>query len=269
MPSTKTLEVGPKLYVNGFPKSGTHLLDSMAMCLLTQADSERNWMGNMDNDGFGTDFIYLDTFPKMLEEMPDRRYVKGHLGWEQNIVNKFIDNRWCKVFIFRDFRDVAVSMAYHAQRDKEGTQFPNKDEYEAMEYDEVLTRVITGDENVSGVMDRWELYAPWLDEDWVLKLDYGNVIDNKELACELLIRYLYGRLGRYYGRKLEIPADHFNYLMHRMMNRLAKPEKSPTYRNGKTGDWKKHFTDEHKELFKESDKNNWLIRLGYTNDRTW
>ena len=269
MPNTKTVVVGPKLYLNGFPKSGTHLLDSMAACLLTQADNENNWMGNVDNNGFGTDLIHLDTFPKMLEEMQMRRYVKGHLGWEQNIVKSFLDNRWCKAFIFRDFRDVAVSTAYHAQKDNAGTHFPEKEKYKDMEIDELLKIIITGDENVAGVMERWEMYAPWLAEEWVIKLDYGNVIENKEIACELFIRYLYGRLGTYYNRKLEIPAEHFNVLMHRMMNRLARPEKSPTYRKGKTGDWKEHFTNEHKELFKESDKNNWLIRLGYEDDRNW
>ena len=267
--TAEKVEVGPKLYLNGFPKSGTHLLDSMAMCVLTQANDENNWMGNIDENGFGAEFIHLDTFPKMLEEMPDRRYVKGHLGWEQNIVKSFLDNRWCKAFIFRDFRDVAVSAAYHALKDNETTHFPKKEVYMGMEFDEVLRRVIAGDENITPLMDRWELYAPWLYEEWVLKFDYGKVINNKEDACELFIRYLYGRLGRYYGAKLEIPADHFNHLMHRMINRLEHPEKSPTYRNGKTGDWEEHFTEEHKRLFKESDKNNWLTRLGYANDEKW
>jgi hypothetical protein len=261
------VEVGPKLYLNGFPKSGTHLLDSMAMCVMSQANTENNWMGNLDTDGFGTRFIHEDSFPKMLDELPDRRYVKGHLAWSSNLPMSFIDNRWCKAFIYRDFRDVAVSMAFHAHTGP--GSFPDKEFYEGLEYNDVLGRVITGDENVSSVMERWELYAPWLEEDWVLKFDYGDVMANPEVACELFVRYLYGRTGGYINTKASLGADYFNEVMHRMMNRLATPEKSPTYRNGKTGEWKNHFTDEHKELFKESDKNNWLIRLGYTNDRTW
>jgi hypothetical protein len=206
----------------------------------------------------------------VIAEFPERRYVKGHLGYDKRLVETFKENHWGKVFIFRDFRDVAISTVYHAKRDNEGTKFPEKDKYIKMEFDELLKIIIAGDENVTGVMKRWELYAPWLDEDWVLKFDYGDVIENKEGACELFIRYLYGRLGSYLGTaKPTIPADHFNELMHRMMDRMEQPGKSPTYRNGKSGDWKKYFTDEHKELFKESDKNNWLIRLGYENDRTW
>jgi len=226
-------------------------------------------MGNIGSDGFGADVKDSDLFQKMLEEMPMRRYVKGHLGWEASLVKSFRENRWCHAFIYRDFRDVAVSTAYHAQKDCTGTHFPEKEQYEDMEFDELLKRIITGDENIPGVMERWEAYAPWLDEDWVLKLDYGDVLRNKELACELFIRYLYGRLGNYYGAKLTIPGDFFNQLMHRMMDRLNHPEKSPTYRNGKTGDWKTHFTEEHKELFKKSDKNDWLINLGYELDGDW
>ena len=269
MPNTKTVEVGPKLYLNGFPKSGTHLLDSMAVNVMAQANPEDNWMGNVDNSGFGTQVIHLDTFPKMLEEMPMHRYVKGHLAWDKNIAQSCIDNHWCHVFIFRDFRDVAVSMAYHAQKDKEGTNFPKKEKYEEMEYGEVLKRIIAGDENISGVMDRWEIYAPWLNENYALRIDYGYIVKNKVMACELFLDYLVGQTGKYLGITVDIDDESFNKLMHRMMYRLERPERSPTYRNGKTGDWKEHFTNEHKELFKESDKNNWLIRLGYEDDRNW
>ena len=267
MPNTKIVEIGPKLYLNGFPKSGTHLLEAMAVNVIQQANDENNWMGNLDKKGFGTDFIHTDTFPKLLAEMPMRRFIKGHAGWRPELAKAFVNNNWCKVFIYRDFRDVAVSTAYHALDDK--GNFPNKDFYQGMEFDEVLKRVITGDKNVPGLMERWELFAPWLDEEWVLKLDFGGVIQNKELACEVFIRYVFGRTGNYYGIKPEINAEAFNKMMHWMMYRLEHPEKSPTYRKGKSGGWQTHFTDEHKALFKASDVNNWLIKLEYEHDRNW
>ena len=149
------------------------------------------------------------------------------------------------------------------------TNFPEKEFYQGLEFNEVLKRVITGDENIPGLLERWELFAPWLEEEWVLKLDFGGVINNKELACEVFIRYLFGRTGNYYGVKPEIKAEYFDFAMRSMMHRLNHPEKSPTYRKGKSGGWKTHFTDEHKALFKASGTNNWLIKLGYENDRNW
>ena len=47
-----------------------------------------------------------------------------------------------------------------------------------------------------------------------------------------------------------------------------QPKKSHTFRSGKTGGWKQHFTDEHKDLFKEV-AGDLLVRLGYEQDNDW
>ncbi len=46
------------------------------------------------------------------------------------------------------------------------------------------------------------------------------------------------------------------------------PKKSPTFRSGKTGEWKKYFTDEHKKIFKEV-AGDLLVKLGYEKDNAW
>ncbi len=46
------------------------------------------------------------------------------------------------------------------------------------------------------------------------------------------------------------------------------PSKSPTFRSGKTGEWKNHFTDEHKKIFKDV-AGDLLIKLGYEKDNDW
>ena len=46
------------------------------------------------------------------------------------------------------------------------------------------------------------------------------------------------------------------------------PKKSPTFRSGKTGEWKKYFTDEHKKIFKDI-AGDLLIKLGYEKDNDW
>ena len=266
--TTKIVEVGPKLYLNGFPKSGTHFLEGMALQILPPADAKVNWMGTFAGHGFTKEWRNVKSFSAMIGEVPEKRFVKGHLGWRPEYAKGFQEHRWCKAFIYRDPRDVAVSETYHAQRVGRG-KFPEKEFYQSIEFDEVLKRAITGDENIDGVMDRWELYAPWLDEEWVLKLAYEDVTKDNEWACEILLKYIYGRMGNYYEHKAPIPYAVFNKHMNAMMKQLAHPETSATYRNGKTSEWKTHFTNEHKDLFKASDKNNWLIRLGYENDRNW
>ena len=46
------------------------------------------------------------------------------------------------------------------------------------------------------------------------------------------------------------------------------PSRSPTFRSGKTGEWRKHFTPEHKKIFKDV-AGELLIRLGYEKDTDW
>ena len=46
------------------------------------------------------------------------------------------------------------------------------------------------------------------------------------------------------------------------------PQRSPTFRSGKVGGWKDHFSPANKELFK-SIAGELLIQLGYENDTRW
>jgi hypothetical protein len=46
------------------------------------------------------------------------------------------------------------------------------------------------------------------------------------------------------------------------------PQRSPTFRTGKSGGWRKAFTEEHKHLFKEV-AGDLLIRLGYEINSDW
>jgi hypothetical protein len=47
-----------------------------------------------------------------------------------------------------------------------------------------------------------------------------------------------------------------------------QPGKSHTFRSGKTGGWREHFTDEHKKLFKDGG-GDLLVKLGYERDNDW
>jgi len=53
-----------------------------------------------------------------------------------------------------------------------------------------------------------------------------------------------------------------------ILERSIDPKRSPTFRGGRVGDWRNHFTDEHKTLFK-SLAGDTLIRLGYETSHNW
>ena len=46
------------------------------------------------------------------------------------------------------------------------------------------------------------------------------------------------------------------------------PTKSPTFRSGKTGEWKQYFTNEHKKVFKAI-AGDLLVQLGYEKNYDW
>ena len=46
------------------------------------------------------------------------------------------------------------------------------------------------------------------------------------------------------------------------------PTRSPTFRSGKTGEWKQHFTKEHKKIFKDV-AGDLLVKLGYELNYDW
>lgn len=268
----ESIEVETKLYLNGFPKSGTHVLAVMAHMILPKVNDERNWVGNVEQSAFGSKGENLTKGAVLslesMAEVEQNCYIKGHMAYDKRVADTLQENNIASAFIFRDFRDVAVSAAYHATK-RDVDNFPMKWFYKALEFDELLKHIITGDEFINGVMDRWHEYAPWMEEDWVLKFSYEDYLEHSREIVQLFIRYVYGKSARYKGMSVELDKDDFDNLTERIMKVVRKPELSPTYREGKSGKWKEYFTEEHKELFKETDKYNWLIRLGYENDKNW
>jgi len=270
MGTTKAREMEVKLYLNGFPKSGTHILNALAARILRIAVDGKNWLGNTPEHAFGRGTTKdKDKILKVMGVFTPNTFIKGHMAYDRDVAEAMQENGVCKAFIFRDFRDVAVSIAYHMAKPNVAS-FPNKEYYQALDFDTRLGLAITGDELIGGVMERWEQYAPWLDEDWVLKLTFEDYIEHPEEVCRLFLRYVYGKTASYAGYHVELERDSFEEMVRLLMLQVEHPEDvSPTYRKGKIGEWKSHFTEEHKRLLKKSDTNNWLVRLGYADNRAW
>jgi hypothetical protein len=64
----------------------------------------------------------------------------------------------------------------------------------------------------------------------------------------------------------EIPAPRERALS--VLMEAIQPKKSHTFRSGKTGGWREHFTEEHKKLFKDV-AGDLLVRLVYERHNDW
>jgi hypothetical protein len=92
--------------------------------------------------------------------------------------------------------------------------------------------------------------------------------DLAEQAKKVLI-YALNRVTKIFNGEQQMHIDVFKMLAGLMFYWASQTDNSPTFRKGNIGDWREHFTEEHKQRFKDSDTNNWLIKLGYEKDGNW
>jgi hypothetical protein len=260
-----------RIVLNGFPKSGLHLCEAMAAGIM-EPFMIRNWVGVFSGNGWKGEFVQDNVVRTcaLINYMNYGAYVKGHLGYHK-LLHQILERAGTgMIFIFRDLRDVAVSQMYHILHEKDW-QFlhQGRKTYQAMEdKEEVLRAIITGVDDYSGLFERWELYAPWLEVDGVLPMPFEFMRLASEEACETILRYLVGYASDRLGFHLILNKEDTQKQIERMMKYVGQPERSSTYRKGAVGDWREEFSPEIKKLFK-AHAGDWLIRLGYEKDNNW
>lgn len=254
----------PIIFANSFPKSGTNLLTQ----ILT---------------GFGeTNLFHINTRGIILtydgstgkkraevEILADiKRIYPGEIGWGHlhgtgAITNLLVQDDFINFFIYRDPRDVVISHAYYVTNKANGHTH----------HDYYLDTLTTTEERIStsilglphlvnefpDIGKRFEPYRPWLSFPEVLKIKFEDLIHDQD-------RTLNNILDHIENRGYEIKVSRSSALIH--MKTAINPASSRTFRKGKTGEWKEHFTPEHKKVFKTV-TGNLLIDLGYEENDQW
>ena len=110
----------------------------------------------------------------------------------------------------------------------------------------------------SNIADRFKPYLGWLDHSEVLTIHFEDLIHDRPAALTRIMDHLLTRFPLPVTRQLILDS----------LETSINPKKSPTFRSGKTGEWKKHFTDENKKIFKEV-AGDLLVKLGYEKDDNW
>lgn len=265
--------VKPRVYLNGFPKSGLHLALNMARCVVSGPAREvRPWAGTFQDNSFGEKWAGEAHIWSSLALLHEDTWLKGHAGYRDDIADFLNKLGACVVFIYRDLRDVAVSLSYHVvDEDDQRFMHPDKAWYRRLgSHEEVLKAVIAGDERFPGLLQRWAYYAPWLDVPWVLSLTYADMRERPEETASLFVRYIYGHTAAWLGfPDIHIPEADHDWVVEKLVEALGVTDGSPTYRKGTTGQWRDEFTPEIVDLFKACDTENWLVRLGFEKDADW
>ncbi len=269
-----------KLLINGFPKSGLHLLELMVRPVLERVPKPEDcflaapqWSGTFHGNSWTNDRVPIQRVTFKIGRCPSGHYLKAHAG-HSKALELFL---WLlgisHIFVYRDPRDVAVSQVYHIQKAGATQELchPEPELFEALGgFDEQLEAVIVGLGKYPGVMERWAEYAGWLDVGWMLSVRFEDLVKYPSEMCEIMLRYIFERTLAIFESKLEIENEEWlNNTVAAMVNLSTRTELSPTFREGGIGDWRIYFTERHMQLFKETDTEGWLVRLGYEETDDW
>ena len=254
----------PILFANSFPKSGTHLL--------TQVLEGFPRIGPAVDTGLPAIVMYEGASGRERETgeiMHDLNRLAGgdigygHLHARPEIVDFLTKTSVCTYFILRDPRDVVISHVHYVTKIEPNHVHHRHYAEELHSFDERLETSILGrleaENPFPDIAGRFEPFLKWLQHPEVLTLKYEDFLEDRKAAVRKVLSHAVSR-----GFLPFMDADRAVDELESMIN----PQRSPTFRQGKSGGWKTQFTPENKELFK-SVAGSLLITLGYEQDMEW
>ena len=252
----------PPIFANSKPKSGSHLL-LQVMNGFTQimpykyVDADPVRTIKRDGGRRAADDILADL----------KSTSTGVIGW--GYVDATPENASfltsagrVNYFIYRDPRDMLVSQVFFATDMHE--EHGMHDYYNSLpDFGARLNVAITGIDRdglkMVSVKQRYEGVFQWLEQKNTMCIRFEELINNRDAT-------LLKMLDEVEKTGYKIPTPREKALS--VLVEAIQPKKSHTFRSGKTGGWRQHFTDEHKKLFKDV-VGDLLVKLGYEENNDW
>ena len=254
----------PVLMANSFPKSGTHLLDQVLMGFSRVAPfSSHVALPFVSYDGETGKKRSVGEALAYVNSLRPLDVTTAHLLAWPEVVEAVCTPRFIPYLIFRDPRDIVVSHVFFVTEmapDHAHYQYYNQN---LKSFDERLKVSILGrpdtDIEFPNIAKRFELYQGWLARPEVLVLRFEEFIHQRRDTLGKVVDHFLNRVDT-------LPSSRDEII--RALEGNINPKRSPTFRSGKTGEWKKYFKEEHKTLFKDI-AGDLLIQLGYEKDNNW
>jgi hypothetical protein len=271
----------PALLGISFPKSGTHLLDQILLGFSNVAPyAKRVHSFYAEYEGESGRKRAPEQALVWLDSLRPRDVASAHLFARPEAVARVCSPKFVPYFIFRDPRDVVVSHVFYVT-DMEARHVHHEYYQSLPDFDARLTVSILGRPDFRAersrsvvsfdyaqdgdpllefpnIADRFSPYLGWIDQPEVLTIHFEDLIHDRAATLTQIMDHLLTRVPLRATRQLILDS----------LETSINPKKSPTFRSGKTGEWKKHFTDEHKKIFKDV-AGDLLVKLGYEKDSNW
>jgi sulfotransferase 6B1 len=252
----------PALLGISFPKSGTHLLDQILLGFSQVAPfSRRLHSFYAEYDGESGAKRSAQQALDWLDSLRPLDIASAHLFARPGSIQRVCSEEFIPYFIFRDPRDVVVSHVFYVT-DMEPNHVHHEYYQSLPDFNARLDVSILGrndtDIEFPDIADRFTPYLGWLDHTEVLAIHFEDLIHDRTAALTRILDHFLARVPLQTSRELILDA----------LEASINPTKSPTFRSGKTGEWKKYFTDEHKRIFKNV-AGDLLVKLGYEKNHDW
>jgi len=252
----------PILLGISFPKSGTHLLDQILLGFANVAPyAKRVHSFYAEYEGESGVKRTPEHALRWLDSLRPCDVASAHLFARPEAVARVCTEKFAPYFIFRDPRDVVVSHVFYVT-DMEARHVHHNYYQSLPDFNARLKVSILGRPNAGiefpNIADRFEPYLGWLNRPEVLTIHFEDLIHARTATLTSIMDHLLSRVPLQASRQLILDS----------LEASINPTKSPTFRSGKTGEWKKHFTEEHKKTFKEV-AGDLLVKLGYEKDNDW
>ncbi|MEP0804233.1 MAG: sulfotransferase domain-containing protein [Chloroflexota bacterium] len=252
----------PILLGISFPKSGTHLLDQILLGFSKIAPYARRLHSfYAEYEGESGAKRPPEQALHWLDSLRPRDVASAHLFARPEAVARVCSPRFIPYFIFRDPRDVVVSHVFYVtemeSRHVHHAYYKSLPDFEARLTVSILGRP-AAEVEFPNIAERFAPYLGWLDQPQVLTLHFEELIQDRVRALNRILDHFLAR----------VPLPTPRSLILESLEASINPTKSPTFRSGKTGEWKKYFSPEHKKIFKDV-AGDLLIKLGYEKDNDW
>jgi len=252
----------PVVVGNSMPKSGSHLIIQILEGLAK--------IGPFIDPGFPplnrdeeNKILSADKILKKISALKSGDITYCYLPASVDYTRALSAKRCASFFVYRDPRDMIVSHVFYATDMHAGHQMHKYYNEVLTSMEERINAAINGvDQNglkLTPILQKYESYFGWLQEEKVLSLRFEDLILNRVASVKKILKQL-----EFHGFTPDIGEDRAI----EALRNANQPSKSGTFRKGQPGNWKEHFTVGNIELFKEK-TGDLLIRLGYENSHDW
>ncbi len=268
----------PRVILLSPPKSGTHLLSDCLSLMPRMMFSGRRlalpefYTHSKPRSVQSDPSKVARTFDKsrlrrFLGGCPQGMFVTAHARFHPILRDLMRELQFKQILLLRDPRDVVVSNMFYTKREP-GVQH-HKYYAEALRSDEErIMATIRGfgqdtltDHPRASIREMFEGYTPWLDDPSTLVVRFEDLVGPRGGGVSERQLDEIRRIGDFVERPLS--GEQAQQIARKMYSK-----RSLTYRKGIVGDWRNHFTEDHRRIFKQV-AGDILIRLGYERDTDW